>query len=190
MARRRYQHPKPFVGGKWWVLQIRRDRFDGADYVRENQPIKLAPVDTPVRVAQKLADEYLHPLNHGSETVGSATIFRHFVEQTYNKVVLRKMAKPTQERSGGVIRNYLLPALGEIALRDITRLAVERFLADLALSNELAPESREKTRGVLSAVLQSAVNYDLLTRNPVRGIKRGEKNATRNCISRLSSLNS
>jgi integrase len=175
MARARYQHPKPFVRGKWWVLQIRRDRFNGAEYVRENQRIKLAPADTPVRVAQKLADEYLYPLNQGQATIGSATNFRHFVEQIYNRVVLPKKAVPTQGRSAGVIRNYLLPAFGDVALRDVTMLAVEEYLGGLAKAGKLKPESREKIKGVLSAVMQAAVRHDLLARNPVRGIEREKR---------------
>jgi len=125
-----------------------------------------------VREVQKLADEYLHPLNQGQQTIGSATNFRQFVEQTYSKVVLPRMAKTTQGRSEGVIRNHLLPAFGDMSLRDITRLTVEKYLVALASSGKLEPESRSKIRGVLSAVLQSAVRYDLLARNPVHGIQR------------------
>ena len=40
------------------------------------------------REVQKVADEYLRPLNQGLETIGSATNFRTYVDDTYIPVVM------------------------------------------------------------------------------------------------------
>jgi integrase len=69
-----------------------------------------------------------------------------------------------------VIRNYLIPAFGKLCLRDLTPLSVQRYFSNMA-SSILAHESRDKIRDVLSSVLGSAVQYGLLVKNPVEGIR-------------------
>lgn len=80
------------------------------------------------------------------------------------------MAKSTRDRSEGVIRNYLIPAFGELCLRDLTPLTIQRYFSNMATS-PLAHESRDKIRDVLSSVLTSAVTYGLLVKNPAEAVK-------------------
>lgn len=44
------------------------------------------------------------------------------------------MAKSTQDRSEGVIRNYLIPTCGELCPRDLTALTVQRYFSNMASS--------------------------------------------------------
>jgi ATP-dependent helicase/nuclease subunit A len=80
------------------------------------------------------------------------------------------MAKTTQGRSRGVIANYLVPEFGKLSLRDLTPLRLQRYFSGLAAS-PLAHESKDKIKDVLSAILGSAVQYGLLVKNPVEGIR-------------------
>lgn len=89
------------------------------------------------------------------------------------------MAKTTQERTRGVIANYLVPEFGKLSLRDLTPLTVQRYFSGFAAS-PLAHESKDKIRDVLSSILGSAVQYGLLVKNPVEGVripaeKRGKR---------------
>jgi len=64
-------------------------------------------------------------------------------------------------------------------LRDLTPLAVQRYLSGMAGSS-LSQESRDKIRDLLSSVLGSAVQYGYLVKNPVEGLrlpkpKRGKR---------------
>ena len=118
-------------------------------------------------------------MNQGLESLGSATNFVHYLENTYKPIVLPLMASTTRERYEGVIRNYLEPAFGSLCLRDLTPLQIQTYFSGLA-SSRLSHESRDKLRDVLSDVLGSAVRYQLLIKNPVDGImlppdKRGRK---------------
>src|SRR5215469_9755056 len=93
------------------------------------------------------------------------------------------MAKSTRDRYKGVIENYLRPAFGKLCLRDLTRLAIQRYFSETATS-PFAHESRDKIRDVLSSVLGSAVQYGLLVRNAAEAIRlpaerRGRKRAKR-----------
>src|SRR4051794_20180199 len=84
MARRRYQGPKPQKRGSWWTLRVYEDRFEGGQRSRIRNRIRLAPVTgsdgrpTPVRDINRMANEYLRPVNQGIESI--AVNFRHYVE--------------------------------------------------------------------------------------------------------------
>ena len=72
-----------------------------------------------------------------------------------------------------------VPEFGKLSLRDLAALTLQRYFSGLAAS-PLAHESKDKIRDVLSSILGSAVQYGLLVKNPVGGIripadKRGKR---------------
>ena len=170
MARRRFQNPKPQRRGKWWVLLYRQDEFDQGRSIRRRKRIRIAPASMPEREARKIALEFLRPLNQGLETIGSATMFSDYVAGVYKPTVMPLLASSTQERYAGVVKNYLMPAFGDKCLRDLTPLTVQRYLSGMA-NSKLSYESRDKIRDVLSSILGSAVEYGLLVKNPVEGLR-------------------
>jgi hypothetical protein len=179
MARRRFQDPKPVRRGNWWTLLVWKDQFVGEEHSRKRERVRLAPATMPEREVRKVAAEYLRPLNQGLESVGSATNFKHYVETTYKPVLMPLLATTTQDRSNGVIDNYLYPAFEKLCLRDLTPLTVQRYFSGLAVTT-LSHESKDKIRDVLSSILGSAVKYGMLVKNPVEGIRLpGEKRGKR-----------
>jgi len=170
MARRRFQAPEPERRGKYWVLRFWQDVFENGRRTRQRKRIKLAPATMAEREVKKIAAEHLRPMNQGLVTIGSATNFTEFVDSVYIQVSLPKMASSTQDRYQGIIDNYLKPQFGTLCLRDISVLMVDRYLTGLAKS-KLSSESLDKIRDVLSSILQSAIRYELLVKNPVQGIR-------------------
>jgi integrase len=170
MARRRFQDPKLEKRGRYWTIQVRQDKFIGGELKRSHTRIRLAPLTIPEREAQKIKSEYLRPLNQGLEVIGSATNFQQYVETTYIPVVMPLMAKSTQDRYRGVIENYLFPAFGGLALRELSPLALQEYFSGFA-SSPLGHESKDKIRDVLSSILVSAVKYGLLVKNPAENIR-------------------
>ncbi|MFI5107508.1 MAG: tyrosine-type recombinase/integrase [Terriglobales bacterium] len=170
MARRRFQDPTPVRRGEWWTIQVRQDVFIGEKRKRSNKRVRLAPATMPEREVQKIAAEYLRPLNQGLESIGSATNFTKYVNETYIPVVMPLLAKSTQNRSEGVISNYLIPAFGKLCLRDLTPLTIQRYFSEMS-SSTLLHESRDKIRDVLASILKSAVEYGLLIKNPVESVR-------------------
>jgi hypothetical protein len=160
MARRRFQSPKPTRRGKWWCLLYWQDDFADGRRRRKRKRVNLAPATTPEREVNKIAVEYLRPMNQGLTTVGSATNFAEFVDTVYIPVLLPKMAKTTQGRYEGIIKNYLKPQFQKLCLRDISVLTVDCYITSLAKSN-LSTESIDKIRDVLSGILGAAVRYAL-----------------------------
>jgi integrase len=179
MARRRFQDPTPQLRGDWWIIQVRQDVFVDGTMKRCNKRVRLAPAAMSEREVRKIAAEYLRPLNQGIQTIGSATNFTHYVQHTYLAVVIPLMAKSTTIRSVGILENYLIPTFGELCLRDLTPLSIQRYFSNMATSR-LSGESRDKIRDVLSSVMRSAVTYGFLISNPVENVRlpaerRGKK---------------
>ena len=170
MARRRYQHPKPFREGNYWWIKLWTDVVVSGKLQRKRKRIKLAPANKNEREVQKIADEeYLRPLNQGLESIGSATNFTTYVNETYIPVGLPLMATSTRARYRGIINNYLLPAFGKLCLRDLGSLQLQRYFSAMA-NGKLSHESIDKVRDVLSSILGSAVRYHLLVKNPMEGV--------------------
>ncbi len=196
MARRRFQCPTPRRRGDWWIIQVRQDVFVGGKLKRSNKRVRLAPAEMREREVRKIAAEYLRPMNQELQSTGSATNLTQYVEQTFLPVVMPLLAKSTRDRYEGVLNNYLLPAFGELTLRDLTPLSIQRYFSNMATS-PLAHESRDKIRDVLSSVLGSAKHYGFLLSNPAadvrmpaerRGKKRNKPYLTPDQFSRLLEL--
>src|SRR5271166_4061426 len=158
MARRRFQHPKPFREGSWWWMLVWDDVFSGGKLSRRKKRVKLAPADMSAREVSKVADEYLRPINQGLQAIGSATNFTTYVNETYIPVVLPLMATSTRERYLGIIKNYLLPQFGELCLRDLDTLQLQRYFSAMA-GTKLSHESRDKVKDVLSSIPSKVCSY-------------------------------
>ena len=75
----------------------------------------------------------------------------------------------TRARDHSVLRTHFLPLLGNRPLGSITPLDVRRTVE--AMNERLAPATVRTNLAVLAAVLNAAVEADLIGRSPVRGIK-------------------
>ena len=146
----------------------------------------------PVREVQKIRAEYLRPLNQGLISEGSATPFESFVRTVYVVTELALMASSTRDRYEGIIDNYLIPVFGSWPLRDLTPLALQKYILGFKIKESgehprgdgddkrLSRESVDKIRDVLSSILGSAVKYGFLVKNPAEGLhlapaKRGAR---------------
>src|SRR5207248_3586852 len=98
MARRRFQNPRPRRRGDWWTIQVRQDVFVEGKLNRSNKRVRLGPATMPEREVQRVAAEYLRPLNQEMQGIGSATNFAYYVEHTYLAVVMPLLAKSTRDR--------------------------------------------------------------------------------------------
>lgn len=196
MARRRFQDPEPEVVGHWWQVRVYRDEYVDGRRVRKRKRIRLAPATMPLREVQKLKAEYLRPLNQGLISEGAATPFESFVRNVYVMTDLVLMASTTQDRYRGIIDRYLVPTFGSLCLRDISPLALQKYIlefriaepdrmaerkpANVGIARCLSRESVDKIRDVMSSILGSAVKYGFLIKNPAEGVhlapaKRGTR---------------
>jgi hypothetical protein len=141
----------------------------------------------PVREVQKIKAEYLRPLNQGLISAGSAMPFESFVDTVYKTTALPLMASSTQARYLGITDLYLIPEFGSFCLREMTPLALQKYISGFKIrepevfkqgnperkgtDGRLARESVDKIRDVLSSVLGSAVKYGYLVANPAASLQ-------------------
>jgi integrase len=170
MARRRFQAPKPRVEGNFWYLSVWQDAVKNGRRTRQRKRIKLAPKAMPFREVQKIAAEKLRDQNQGLITAGSATTFGDFIDSVYRPVDMPTFANSTRDRYESVINKHLLPVFKEVCLRDITALAAQRYVSGLAAST-LAHESKDKIRDVLASIMNAAVRYQFIVKNPTEGLR-------------------
>ena len=196
MARRRFQNPEPELVGRWWQIRVYHDEYFNGRRIRVRKRIRLAPASMAIREVQKIKAEYLRPLNQGLVSEGSATPFEGFVQTVYAVTELPRMASSTQDRYKGIIDNYLIPTFGSASMRDMTQLALQKYILGFQIKEHeesenrndrkdgsqkgLSRESVDKIRDVLSSILGSAVKYGFLVKNPAEGVhvapaKRGTR---------------
>lgn len=187
MAKRRFQDPDLELVGKWWQIRIYQDEYSNGRRIRRRKRIRLAPATMPIREVRKLKAEYLRPMNQGLISEGSATTFETYVRTVYNTAEMPLLASSTQNRYHGIIDNYLIPDFGELCLRQLTPLALQRCISNFRIqgfeeekpagavsvadARRLSRESVDKIRDVLSAILGSAVKYGYLVTNPMEGVQ-------------------
>ena len=196
MARRRFQDPDLEQVGKWWQIRIYQDEYSNGRRIRRRKRIRLAPASMPIREVRKLKAEYLRPFNQGLISEGSATTFETYVRTVYNTTEMPLLASSTRDRYDGILKNYLIPDFGELCLRQLTPLALQKYISGFQIQGPdrdkagagqsaiarrgLSRESVDKIRDVLAGVLGSAVKYGYLITNPMEGVqvppdKRGKR---------------
>ncbi len=76
------------------------------------------------------------------------------------------------------LTKHLLPAFGSQRLDEITVEDVDRYRAAKVRGTQLMPSSINKTLSTLSTILEVAVEYDLIERNPAQGRRRRLRSPT------------
>jgi integrase len=169
MARRRYQKPTPKRRGQQWTILVREDVVDNGHRNRILKRVPLGPAALTRAEAERLRDDYLAAINQAHVGIGGAVLFRDFA-RIYERDVFPALASTTRDRTKSVLKKYLNPEFGDLMLRELTLEGSQGYFMRLQ-ATKLAPESVDKIRDVLSAVLRTAVDYGRLSTNPVEKIR-------------------
>lgn len=96
-------------------------------------------------------------------------MFHHYAEQWWLRNE-RRLAQKTREDYRWRLESHLLPFFKDCRLDAITFDSVERYIAcKLAEDKPLSPRSINMTVTLLAAILESAVERELIARNPAKG---------------------
>lgn len=177
MARRRYQKPTPRKRGKQWKILVREDVISNGRRTRKTRRVPLGPSTLTRAEAERLRDEYLAAINQASVGIGGACLCRDFAWM-YERDVLPSLAKTTSDRSRSVLKNHLNPEFGDLMLRELTLERLQAYFTRVQ-NTMLSPESIDKIRDVLSAVLRTAVDYGRLAVNPVEKVRLKKRRLTK-----------
>jgi integrase len=97
--------------------------------------------------------------------------FHEYAEQWWIRHE-RQLRERTQVDYRWRLEQHLLPFFADYPLDQITFDLVERYLAAKLAAGRLAPRSVNMTVTLLAAILETAVERELITRNPARGRPR------------------
>jgi len=184
MARSQYQNGCLFIRGKRrkvWVARWREAVIlaDGsADRVMRS--VVLGPVSEIAgrREARRLLDAHLNPVNQGQYRPEGTMLFSQFIADCFEPGVLPTLKYATREIYSLLLRKHLIPRFGGHRLCDISRVEVQQYLLE-KLKQGFAWETTNHLRHLLSKVMGTAVNWDYLLNNPVRGVKMPERTLKR-----------
>ena len=138
--------------------------------LRVRKRIKLCSAQDSFKEAQARALEEMKPMNSGLQTLGSATRFDGYINGIYRPIVLPLLASTTKAAYGAHLNKYLLPKFGEMLLRDMNTLCLQKYFSSLGQS-EIGPDTVLKIKEVLSSALGRAMRFDLLSRNPMEAVQ-------------------
>lgn len=103
-------------------------------------------------------------LEHGFDYQGSKTLLRDYLQEWLN--TCRTALRPkTAHDYASILQKHALPQLGDVALKDLTPLRIERFYARL-IETGVGPRTVRLVHAILHRALEKAVRYGLLTHNP------------------------
>jgi len=147
---------------------------------RVMRSVVLGPVSQIAgrREARKLLYAYINPVNQGQYRPEATMLFSQFVAECFEPGVLPTLKFATREIYSLLLRKHLIPRFGGHRLCDISRVEVQRYLLE-KLRQGFAWETTNHLRHLLSKVMGTAVNWDYVLNNPVRGVKMPERTLKR-----------
>jgi integrase len=113
-----------------------------------------------------------------TEGRGDVPTFENFASQWFERQTVEGgragagVAAKTREDLEWRLNRHLLPAFGEQRVDEISVQDVDRYRVAKVREAELAPSSINKTLTTLATILELAVEYDLVDRNPAHGRRR------------------
>jgi integrase len=124
--------------------------------------------------AKDILQAKLRPINQGRQRPQSTMTLEQFVNEMWKPGVMPTLRSGSSRYYDVQLRCHILPVFGSRRLCDITRVDIQRFLAEKR-KNGLSGSSTHGMRTAISKVLQAAVDWDLLEQNPARGIRIGDR---------------
>lgn len=170
---------EPGTAGDIWTQRItdegvKPERWKaGCRYRHHNgQTQQLVRRGTSERAAKtKLRGDIAELAPAGNVKLTGASRFREAAAIYLNKV-LGKRKGTTYDTNRSWLKNWALPGLGELRLRECSAARLNTFFESLATARSakgtpLAPNSQRGIRAVVRGVMQIAILHEVFDRNPV-----------------------
>ena len=150
----------------WWVGQVMYG------YKPDGKPNRKAVLGrTREEVAAKVAKNTheafrgLRPSDPSKLTVGD------YVFGWVMRFKRAEVSGRTLEWYIGIVKNHIEPAFGALPLQKLTTYHIQELLTGMKVTDKYQNRTIQGVRDTLNQALETAVNMDLILRNPVRGVK-------------------
>jgi integrase len=155
--------------GHYYVYEVGED---GAE-VRRHKTVDLGPRATVKKwEAEKALQEIIDRATGATAKATSAVSLRWFWENRYRPMREATWKESSRSRTVRNVENYVLAAFGDSRLDAIDKFQVQTHLN--ALAAKFSRSVVQKARVYLKAILEEAVEQDLLAKNPARRLEMPE----------------
>jgi integrase len=174
MRRQKYQRPTVYATGtreKLWKVRY-REYFIGTDG-KEHSRHKSATwsrSDHTKAQAQTKADKLLQDLRQGPPKADGSMTLDQFWQEIYLPIRQRKWTGSTYPCVVNMYKNHILPQLGSLSLRDITKATIQIHLGRLVDAGFGEP-TVEAVKVRLHSILEEATDNDFIPKNPCRKVE-------------------
>jgi integrase len=171
--KKRFQYGSLFQRGKQnkvWVARWWEPTIDGEGNqlrIRRSETLGSVAELSSRRQAEQLLTRRMQRVNSDHCSSHSSRRFADFVRLDWGPVMLPTMKYATQKSYAYFLRVHLIPALGDLALREVSRERIQAML-NAKLAKALAWETVHHLQCALSKILGTAVEWGYIEANPVR----------------------
>jgi len=171
--KKRFQYGSLFQRGKRnkvWVARWWEPRIDseGREFrVRCSETLGTVAELTSRRRAEQLLIQRMQRVNSDHCSMQSTRRFADFVRVDWEPVMLPTMKYATQKSYRYFVRVHLIPSLGDLSLRDVSRERIQAML-NAKLAKGLAWDTVHHLQCALSKILGTATEWGYIEANPVR----------------------
>ena len=170
MARKRFQRGQLFERGtnrKVWVGRWREDLIvDGKISRRQVKEIIGTRNDYPTRrLALRALEQRLSTINDPSYRARPTALFCEFAEK-WQRIVLTQHKPSTQAAMRSQIRCHLMPVFGNVQLKDMNGMLIQRFVS----SCDVSPKTVRNLIATLRTTWASAKTWEFVAHDPFAGL--------------------
>jgi integrase len=160
-------HIRQRTPGSWEL------RYDfGTDPATGKRRIATTTIRGTRKDAEKELRRLLRTLDTGEHVDPSKLTVRQWLEQ-WLETVRTEVSPKTHERYGEIVRNFLIPALGNLALTKLAPPHIQHAYNDWATGGRLdgkpgglSPQTRRHIHRILRTALTRALEQQVIARNP------------------------
>jgi integrase len=172
MLRQKYQRPTVYATGKrekLWKIEYREYFIkDGKQYSRHKSKT-WSRANFTKSEAQAEADKLLRLIQQGGPKPDGAMTLAAFWDEVYYPIRSRKWEWNTRQTVGSTWKLHIKPALGNIALREVTKSKIEIHLGKLA-DKGYGEVIVDSVRVRLRSIFEEALDNDFIQKNPARKV--------------------
>jgi integrase len=106
-----------------------------------------------------------------TEVLGSEQLFADFVSEWWETYARVRLRPGTLTSYAYQLDRWIIPFLGEIPLRELSRAAIDRYVAEL-VSARAGPPTVNRCLAITQGILQRALEWGRVATNPVGGVPR------------------
>lgn len=170
MARRRYQSGQLTDNGKSWTARWREDVMTAKGIQRTRRKETWSKDDVPTKKeAQRKLAKILEHINSVDYKPLRRETFASFAQRFIEDIMSQD--KPSSQQSeGNRITRHLIPAFGQMNLKDIQAEMLQHWISSLRMK-ELSPKSIRNLVGLFKFMWKSAENWGYVQHDPFRNLK-------------------